>query len=188
MPGRPGPSPRPVSLTPLQRSCLERLIRRHHCPQSLVRRAQIVLLAAEGQSNVQIVQGLGLVPNTVTLWRSRWQAALPRLEVLEAEGDEKALAKAIEAALADELRPGTPPTFTPEQIVSIIAVSLEEPSMCGRPLSHWTPKELADEVRNRRIVETISPRQVGRFLKGERPQTSPQPVLAEPGDRRSRNL
>jgi putative transposase len=164
------------------------LIRRHHCPQSLVRRAQIVLLAAEGQSNVQIVRGLGVVPNTVTLWRSRWQMALSRLEALEAEGDEKALAKAIEATLADELRPGAPVTFTPEQIVEIVAVSLEEPAACERPVSHWTPTELAEEVKKRGIVETISPRQVGRFLKGERPSASPQPILAESGDRRCGNL
>jgi putative transposase len=164
---------------------LERLVRRHRCPQSLVRRAQIVLRAAEGHSNVQIVQGLGVVPNTVTLWRSRWQTAFPRLEALEAEGNESTLAKAIEDALTDALRPGAPATFTPEQIVQIVAVSLEAPQECGRPVSHWTPTELADEVTKRGIVETISPRQVGRFLKGERPQASSQPVLAEPGDRRS---
>jgi putative transposase len=110
------------------------------------------------------------------------------LEVLETEADERTLAQAIEAALADEPRPGAPATFTPEQIVGIIAVSLEDPAVCGHPLSHWTPKELAAEVRNRGIVETISPRQVGRFLKGERSSASSQPVWAQPGDRRSRNL
>lgn len=188
LPGRPGPSPLPVTLSPLQRSGLERLTRRHRCPQSLVRRAQIVLLAAEGSSNTQIVERLGVVPNTPTLWRSRWQAALPRLDALEAAGDEKALAEAMEAALSDEPRPGTPATFTPEQIVQIVAVALEDPEECGRPVSHWTPTELAEEAKKRGIVERISPRQVGRFLKGERPQTAPQPVLAQPADRRSRSL
>lgn len=188
MPGRPGPSPLLISLSPLQRSHLLRLTRRHQCPQSLVRRAQIVLLAAEGQSNTQIVQRLGVVPNTVTLWRSRWQAALPRLKALEAEGDEKALAQAIEAALTDEPRPGTPATFTPEQVVQIVAVSLEAPGECGRPVSHWTPTELADEAVRRGIVEKISPRTAGRFLKGERSEASPQPLLAQPSDRGSETL
>jgi putative transposase len=110
------------------------------------------------------------------------------LAALEAEGNERPLAKAIEDALTDALRPGAPATFTPEQIVQIVAVSLEEPQECGRPVSHWTPTELADEVKKRGIVETISPRQVGRFLKGERPQAPSQPLLAQPGDRRSRSL
>lgn len=188
MPGRPGPSPLPVTLSPLQRSGLERLIRRHRCPQSLVRRAQIVLLAAEGYSNTQIVQRLGVVPNTPTLWRSRWQAALPRLDALEVEEDEKVLTEAIEATLADAPRPGTPATFTPEQIVQIVAVALESPEESGRPVSHWTPSELADEAMKRGIVKRISPRQVGRFLKGERPQAAPQSVLAESGDRRPGTL
>ena len=188
MSGRPGPSPLPISLRPLQLSCLERLIRRHRCPQSLVRRAQIVLFADDGHSNTQIVQRLGVVPNTVTLWRSRWQAALPRLEAIEAEGDEKGLSQAIEAILADAPRPGTPSTFTPEQVVQIVAVSLEAPEECGRPVSHWTPNELADEAVRRGIVERISPRTAGRFLKGERSEAPPQPLLAEPADRRSPSL
>ena len=34
----------------------------------------------------------------------------------------------------------------------------------GRPITHWTPPELADEAKKRGIVESISPRSVGRFL------------------------
>jgi hypothetical protein len=64
-------------------------------------------------------------------------------------------------------------------------VSLEDPADSQRPVSHWTPTELADEARKRGIVERISPRTAGRFLKGERPQASSQPLLAQPGDRRS---
>jgi transposase-like protein len=36
---------------------------------------------------------------------------------------------------------------------------------CGRPVTHWTPRELADEAVKRKIVSSISPRHVGRFLK-----------------------
>ncbi|MGH9935580.1 MAG: helix-turn-helix domain-containing protein, partial [Blastocatellia bacterium] len=36
-------------------------------------------------------------------------------------------------------RSGTPPKFTAEQIVQIIAVSCEEPAENERPVSHWTP-------------------------------------------------
>jgi hypothetical protein len=44
---------------------------------------------------------------------------------------------------------------------------------------------LADEVQQRGIVEKISPRQVGRFLKGGRTQASSEPLLAERGPRGS---
>jgi putative transposase len=44
-------------------------------------------------------------------------------------------------------------------------VGCEDPADSGRPVSHWTPREVAEEVRKRGIVETISTRSVGRFLK-----------------------
>ena len=52
-----------------------------------------------------------------------------------------------------------------EQLTQIIAVACEQPEECGRPVTHWTPKELADEVVKRGIVDTISPRHVDRLLK-----------------------
>ena len=72
----------------------------------------------------------------------------------------------IEDALGDAPRPGGPATFSPQQIVGIVAVACEPPEKSGRPGSHWTHAELADEVKKRRIVQDISPRSVGRFLKG----------------------
>jgi hypothetical protein len=53
-----------------------------------------------------------------------------------------------------------------EQIVQIVAVACEQPESSRRPISHWTPRELAQEVVKRGIVQEISPRSVGRFLKG----------------------
>lgn len=44
-------------------------------------------------------------------------------------------------------------------------MALEDPNDSDRPISHWTPSELAEEVVGRGIVETISPRSVGRFLQ-----------------------
>ena len=37
--------------------------------------------------------------------------------------------------------------------------------MSGRPITHWTAYELADEVVKRGIVVSISPAQVGRSLR-----------------------
>lgn len=45
------------------------------------------------------------------------------------------------------------------------------------PVSHWTP-ELAREAAKRGIVESISPRQVDRFLGGG-PTAAQEPVLVD---------
>jgi putative transposase len=102
----------------------------------------------------------------VHTWRQRWRALAPQLEQVEVDGgSDKALTALIMAALTDHPRSGTPATFTAEQIVQIVAVACEDPADSGRPISHWTPREVAEEVRKRGIVETISTRSVGRFLK-----------------------
>jgi len=75
--------------------------------------------------------------------------------------------------LSDLPRSGTPPKFTAEQLVQIMAVACEAPAESGRPVSHWTPPELADEVVKRQIVESISPSSVWRFLKSGRLKTAP---------------
>jgi putative transposase len=85
----------------------------------------------------------------------------------------------IEEILDDAPRPGGPATFSPEQIVQIVAVACEPPDKSGRPISHWTARELADEAKKRQIVKSISSRSVGRFLKTGRLAATPQPVLAE---------
>jgi hypothetical protein len=50
-------------------------------------------------------------------------------------------------------------------VVRIVAIACESPEKSERPVSHWTAKELAQEAIKRGIVEKISPRSVGRFLK-----------------------
>jgi putative transposase len=85
----------------------------------------------------------------------------------------------IEAALSDEARSGRPADFTAEQLCQIIAVAVQEPQAYGCPVSHWTPKELAQVVIREGIVSTISPRHIGRFLKGVRPETASVTVLAQ---------
>ena len=66
--------------------------------------------------------------------------------------------------LADAPRPGAPATFTLEQITQLYALACAPPEQYGRPISHWTPRELADELVNQGIVERISGRHVGRLL------------------------
>jgi putative transposase len=60
--------------------------------------------------------------------------------------------------------PVPPATFTLEQITQLYALACAPPEQYGRPLSHWTPRELADEMVKQGIVERLSGRHVGRLL------------------------
>ena len=169
-----------VQLTARQRACLEQIARRQTSPQRLVRRAKILLALETGANQCHVMRQLHLNRGTVHTWRQRWLALAPKLEQLEvAGGSDKALTALIRAALTDHPRSGTPATFTAQQIVQIVAVACEDPAESGRPISHWTPREVAEEVRTRGIVETISTRSVGRFLKSGRFTAASGGVLAQ---------
>jgi putative transposase len=94
------------------------------------------------------------------------------LVLIECGEKESALPRAIESLLGDSPRRGCPGKFTPEQVTLILAVACEPPEKSGRPVTHWTPRELAQEVQKRGVVQSISPRQVGRFLKYCRTQAA----------------
>ena len=47
----------------------------------------------------------------------------------------------------------------------MIALACEPPETSGRPITHWTGKELAEEAIARGIVDSISPSQVNRYLR-----------------------
>ena len=174
----PAVSPR-VQLTARQRACLEQIARRQTSPQRLVRRAKILLALETGAHQCHVMRQLHLHRGTGQAWRQRWLALASKLEQIEVDGgSDKALTSMIVGALADHPRAGTPATFTAEQIVQIVAVACEDPAASGRPSSHWTPREVAEEVRQRGIVETISPRSVGRCLQSSRLTAASGGVLA----------
>jgi putative transposase len=161
-----GPKLATIELTERQTALLQRIIRRHCAPQRLVRRAQVILLAADGLPNAHIARRLDWDRNQVSTWRCRWLAAADLLCAAEAaDQNDKQLLLTIEGQLADQPRPGAPPKFSAEEVVQIVALSCEPPADSGRPISHWSERELADEAQKRGIVETISARSVGRFLK-----------------------
>ncbi|MBX3059929.1 MAG: helix-turn-helix domain-containing protein [Anaerolineae bacterium] len=161
-----------------QEQILAKIIRRANSPHYLVVRARLVLQAASAARNTHIAAELGVSLPTVRTWRGRWAAATAALQEEEAGADDKALEAHLLAVLRDQPRPGTPATFSAEQICQIIAVACEEPMASGRPITVWTPRELADEVIKRQIVVSISPRQVGRFLKRGGFETASKPLLA----------
>lgn len=175
----PGPSPLPIQLSQRQQVILQQILRRHTSSQRLVRRVQIILKANRSENNEQISRQLQLNRNSVAKWRRRWHEAASKLGVLEAKGiNDKSLMARIESILADQERPGTPASFSTEQIVQIVALACEDPEASGVPISNWTPKELAREAMQRRIVEQISPRSVERFLKRSHLTATSKPLLA----------
>src|SRR5450759_1409165 len=182
----PHPSAIPLKVSTVQQEVLHHLVRRSTSPQRLVRRGKIIVAAAAGASTTKITQDLHVDHETVRVWRERWGAAQSRLEAIEATGQPKLLKQAIEVLLADEQRPGAPATFTFEQFMQIMALACEKPEAADRPVSSWTPRELADEAVTRGIVTSISPRTVERFLKGERSTAASQALLAHPTPRRPR--
>ena len=124
-------------------------------------------MSAEGVSNEEQGRRLRVDRQRVRRWRTRWSKNEERLAAAEQEeATDKDLARLLREVLADDPRPGGPPTFTAEQLTQIIAVACELPEDSERPVTHWTPRELADEVIKRGIVESISPRHVDRLLKG----------------------
>ena len=176
----PGPKPLSVTLSEKQHALLEHLSRRQTSSQRLVRRVNTILIAADGASNESIARRLRLDRDTVRMWRRRWQAGAEALDAAEAAGDaDKVLLARIEALLDDAPGPGSPGDFSAEQLAQLISVACESPEDSGRPVTHWTPRELADEVIKRGIVKRISPRTVGRFLKGGRSQAASLDLLAE---------
>ena len=180
-----GPQPLPIKLTERQKTTLEQITRRQTASQNLVRRANIILTVAAGMNNHQAGQHLTLHRETISTWRERWLRAKPTLLVAEQEGvGPQEWLGLLETVLSDAPRSGTPATFSPEQIVQIVAVACETPHHSGRPISHWTPRELADEVSQRKIVTAISPRSVGRFLDEAdlKPHLSRYWLNAQPDD------
>src|SRR5205807_10413118 len=181
----PSAQAKPLQVSSLQQELLQTMAHRTTSAQRLVKRAQIILEALKGTSNTSIAQHLQIDYETVRRWRDRWHAAESRLQAIEETGKRKLLKQAIEVLLTDEQRPGAPATFTFEQFMQILALACETPEASDRPVSTWTPRELADEAVKRGIVTKISARTVERFLKGERFTASSEAVLADSTPRRS---
>ncbi len=148
----------PLNLTPEQNEYLLRSVRSREVPHSRVQRAQIILKAAAGENNKKISQDLNLCEDTVGLWRRRW---IEGHTDLSTNSNQKKLSQAIQNVLSDKQRPGTPPTYTAEQVCQIIALACETPP---EPLTHWTREDLVREAVVRGIVEQISPSTIGRIL------------------------
>jgi len=92
-------------------------------PQKLVRRAEIVLAAAEGLTNKEISErGLGSV-QTICLWRKRY-------------------AEYGIGGLKDKPKPGRPRNVGRDKVAEIVAITLTPP----QGTTHWSARRLAKQV------------------------------------------
>jgi transposase len=117
----PTPTAVAIELSDDERARLESWSRRRTTAQALALRSRIVLAAADGQSNSEIAEQLGISRPTVTKWRNRFGES--RLE-----------------GLLDEPRPGRPRTVTDEQVETIVITTLESKP---RDATHWSTRSLA---------------------------------------------
>jgi len=178
-----------VVLDPIARGILERLKRSRTLPQHLAERVRIVLMSADGDLCVTQARQLEIDSQRVRRWRKRWvqrNADLAKAVANGAEGAE--LERFVLGVLADNYRSGVKPKFSEEQVARIIALGCEDPAKHGLPVSHWTPQELAAKAVEKGIVESISVRQVGRFLKGGTVTAAHVALLAQSQARRPRAI
>lgn len=147
----PKSAPKPLQLEAHERQELQQLVKRPSTPQQIALRASIILLADDGYNHREIGRELNISRDRARTWRERW------LTVGE---------QAVEVAqrLQDAPRSGAPATFELEQVLHLFKIACDSPSEYNRPISQWTNRELADEMIEQEIVNTISPRHVGRLL------------------------
>lgn len=113
----------PVELTDETRHQLESYRNSRSLPHGLVRRAELILLAAGGWPNAAIGAALGLSSATVGKWRKRF------------------LESGIEG-LYDEWRPGRPRTLTNERVAEVVFKTLESKP---KDETHWSVRAMAEE-------------------------------------------
>lgn len=115
----------PIHLTADTKLKLQEITNSRSLPHGLVRRAQIILLAAEGVNNKTIAQRLKLSAPTIGLWRQRFM-------------------RQGLVGLYDELRPGAPRSVTDEKIAALITKTLKTKPQDG---THWTCRTIAKATR-----------------------------------------
>jgi len=110
-----------IELDDAERSELQARARRRKIARADAMRAAIVLLAADGMTNLSIAERLGITRVTVAMWRRRFAAK--RLD-----------------GLADEPRPGAPRTIGDAKIAEVVTATLETMPAAA---THWSTRSMA---------------------------------------------
>lgn len=119
-----------------ERATLVRWSRRAKSSQALAQRCRIVLGCADGKTNRQVADELGIWPQTVGKWRRRF------------------LERRMEG-LVDEPRPGGPRKITDDRVEDVVVATLER---SPKDATHWSRASMAAE-------SGLSKSSVGRIWK-----------------------
>jgi transposase len=138
-------SPFVVRLSLEDRAVLEERASSRTAAHAEVVRARIVLLATDGEQNVDIAGRVGMCVDVVSKWRKRFCA----------EGL---------TGLKDRPRSGRPRRFDSTVVAGIEALACEPPEQRGVALSRWSSLEIAAQAVSEGLVESISSSTVRRWL------------------------
>ncbi len=116
---------KPIELDHEVKEHLQSITRSLALPHGLVRRAKIILMAAEGTNNKTIAEKIKLSRFMVGMWRKRFL--------------EQGL-----MGLYDEARPGAPRSITDEQVAQLIRKTLNKKP---KNSTHWTCRSVAKETK-----------------------------------------
>jgi transposase len=133
-----------VALTDEERERLDAVTRKGTASARMVRRAQTLLLAAEGRKDEDIAAALRIGVSTVERTRRRC--------VEEGPG----------AALRERPRPGARPKLGPKERAFVFALACTKPPE-GR--KRWTMRLLADRVVELQVVPDITDEAIRLLLK-----------------------
>lgn len=116
-----------------ERRELERLAHARTAPARLVERARVVVAALAGERAEAIAVRFHVTAATVYLWLHRYN-------------DHGV------AGLEDRPRQGRPPTYTREQVATIIATALTPPRELDQPFASWTLDRLVTYLREQHSI------------------------------------
>ncbi len=139
----PRPKKHRVELNGSNSQRLHDLINKGHASARVIRRAHVLLLAAEDEEDKDVAAALHL--NAQTVYQLRKRFAL--------EG--------LEAALFDKPRLGSKPMLDGKQEALLVALACSQPD----DRESWTMQLLADKLVELEVVASISDETVRRTLK-----------------------